>query len=155
MKPKTVQRSVSPRKLGYWSLLMLLTCTAACQSVPQAPLYQRLGGVETITNVTGQVLDRVSTDPRSARSFKDLNMRTLKRSVSDYLCHIADGPCKYEGENMKNAHAQSGITAAEFDLMVEVLRQELDKAGVPASAKNELLRRLAPTYKDIIASEVK
>jgi hemoglobin len=111
--------------------------------------------VETITHVSDQVMDRVSTDPRSARSFKDLNMRTLKRSVADYLCHIADGPCAYEGETMKNAHSQSGITAAEFDLMVEVLRQELDKAGVPASAKNELLRRLAPTYKDIIASEVK
>jgi hemoglobin len=155
MKPKHTHPFEPIRKLGHWAMLLVVTCTTACQSVPQAPLYQRLGGVETITHVSDQVMDRVSTDPRSARSFKDLNMRTLKRSVADYLCHIADGPCAYEGETMRNAHSQSGITAAEFDLMVEVLRQELDKAGVPASAKNELLRRLAPTYKDIIASEVK
>jgi hemoglobin len=34
--------------------------------------------------------------------------------------------------------------------MVTVLREELDRANVSEGAKNELLRRLAPTRRDIV-----
>lgn len=51
---------------------------------------------------------------------------------------------------MANAHAKTNISGSEFDIMVAVLREELDKAGVGDAAKNELLRRLAPTRRDIV-----
>lgn len=142
-------------KLAAWGILISWTLAAllACSNTPgnqRGALFEQLGGRSGIENVVGKTLDRVANDPRSKRSFAGVKMPYLKRSVSDYVCQLADGPCVYEGENMANAHAQSKNTAAEFDFMVTVLREELNKAGVSEAAKNELLRRLAPTRRDIV-----
>jgi hemoglobin len=51
---------------------------------------------------------------------------------------------------MKNSHADLGISGSEFDVMVEILRDEINRANASTSAKNELLRRLAPTRHDIV-----
>lgn len=134
-----------------WALAALL----ACSTPPGAggySLYQQLGSQSGIELVANRTMDRVSTDPRSKRSFQGIKMPYLKKSVAAYLCKVADGPCQYEGETMAHAHAKSNITASEFDLMVSVLREELDRAGVSEGAKNELLRRLAPARRDIVTA---
>jgi hemoglobin len=51
---------------------------------------------------------------------------------------------------MERAHRDAKIGASEFDAMVTILREELDRAGVDAQAKNELLRLLAPMKRDIV-----
>ncbi|WP_052162755.1 group 1 truncated hemoglobin [Aquabacterium sp. NJ1] len=130
-----------------WALAALMACSS---TPPRAPLYQQLGGVAKIDAVADRTLERVSTDPRTMRSFDGIKMPYLKKSVAAYLCKVADGPCVYEGETMANSHAKSNISGAEFDIMVSVMREELDRAGVPEGAKNELLRRLAPTRRDIV-----
>lgn len=130
-----------------WTLAVLLACST---TNAQLALYQQLGGPASIAAITDRTLDRVSTDPRSSRSFDGIKMATLKKSLAAYICKVADGPCVYEGETMAHAHAQSNISGAEFDIMVTVLREELDRAGVSEAAKNELLRRLAPTRRDIV-----
>jgi len=56
----------------------------------------------------------------------------------------------YEGVSMADSHAKANISGAEFDIMVSVMREELDRAGASEAAKNELLRRLAPTRRDIV-----
>lgn len=132
-----------------WTLAALMAC-----STPPAggdySLYQQLGGQSGVATVVGRTLDRMSTDQRSKRSFQGIKMPYLKNSVAAFVCKVADGPCEYEGETMANSHAKANITASEFDLMVTVLREELDRAGVSDPAKNELLRRLAPTRRDIV-----
>lgn len=130
-----------------WALAALMACST---TGPQPPLYQQLGGVSQIEAVTDRTLERVSTDVRTKRSFDGIKMPFLKKSVAAYVCKVADGPCVYEGETMANSHAKSNISGAEFDIMVAVMREELDHAGVPEGAKNELLRRLAPTRRDIV-----
>lgn len=148
--PPLRRRHVLMAALGIatsWALAALMACASPSA---HAPLYQQLGGVAGIEAITNRTMDRVSTDPRSKRSFDGIKMATLKKSVAAYACKMADGPCAYEGETMANAHAQSHITGSEFDIMVGMLREELDSAGVPTSAKNELLRRLAPTRRDIV-----
>ena len=131
-----------------WSLAVLMACTTPSANGDYS-LYQQLGGQSGVTTVVNRTMDRVSTDPRSKRSFQGVKMPYLKESVVAF-CKVADGPCQYEGETMANTHAKSNITASEFDLMVTILREELDRAGISDSAKNELLRRVAPTRRDIV-----
>lgn len=147
--------SMSPRwRLAVAALgLGLLSACASWQDSPAGPrplLYQQLGGEAGITAVIDRTLERVSTDPRSRRTFEGIKMPYLKKSVAAHVCRVADGPCVYEGETMARAHGDLGITGAEFDLMVQVLREELDAAGASTAAKNELLRRLAPMRRDIV-----
>lgn len=132
-----------------WTLAGLMACAADLKS-SRAPLYQQLGGVATITTFTDRTMDRVASDPRTKRTFDGIKLSYLKQSVAAYVCTVADGPCQYEGVTMAQSHADLNITGAEFDLMVETLRDEINKAGVHADAKNELLRRLAPSRRDIV-----
>lgn len=132
--------------------LQTVALLVACASPTPTPLYQQLGGVDAISAVSGNVLDRVAADPRTRRTFGNVKMSFLKQSVSNYLCKVADGPCVYEGESMQKSHQALNITGSEFDVMVQVLREELDAAGVAPAAKNELLRRLAPSRRDMVKS---
>lgn len=148
----------SPHRRGHIRLALLGTSVSwllagmvACASTDKAqPLYLQLGGVQALEGITDRTLDRVATDPETRRSFDGVKMSTLKKSVAAYVCKAADGPCVYEGETMRKSHAQLAITGAEFDRMVTVLRDEMNEASVPTAAKNELLRRLAPTRRDIV-----
>lgn len=143
----------SPARLAWATCLALSVMATGCTSLPMAdsrPLYQQLGGTEALTRITDRTMDRVSTDPRTRRTFDGVKMTPLKASVANYVCKVADGPCTYEGETMARSHADLGITGAEFDLMVTMLRDELNAAGVSEGAKNELLKRLAPSRRDIV-----
>ena len=51
---------------------------------------------------------------------------------------------------MKLAHQGLELTEAEFYGFVDILRGTLNRAKVPESAKNELLRILAPMKRDIV-----
>lgn len=141
------------RQLGL-ALAVLAMPLAACTSArPAPPLYQQLGGVENIEAVSRAMIQRMSTDPRTKRTFDGINLRTLSASLSAHLCKVADGPCVYEGETMRNAHADLGLGGSEFETVVQMLRDELDRTGVSQGAKNELLRRLAPTRRDIVTAD--
>ena len=79
-----------------------------------------------------------------------MKLATLKESLAQHLCAVADGGCHYEGETMKNAHSDLKIVPSEFDALVTMLREELDRAGVATAAKNQLLQRLAPMKRDVV-----
>lgn len=128
--------------------LLCLGCTA--QPRPEATLYQRIGGLPMLTRISNQTLDIVSKDPKTRRSFEDVKMKTLKESLTNFLCIKTGGDCVYEGETMKKSHADLHITTAEFELMVDVLRERLDVNGVGTREKNELLKILAPMKRDIV-----
>lgn len=128
-----------------------LLVLAACSTAPDAqPLYVRLGGVAGIDAVTARMVQRMATDPRTRRTFDGINLKSLQASLAAYICKAADGPCMYEGETMHNSHADLGIRGSEFDVVVQILRDELDGAKVSTSTKNELLGRLASTRRDIV-----
>lgn len=132
------------------TLIMLVCAGCMPQPRPDASLFQRIGGLPLLTRVSNQTLDIVSKDPRTSRSFEGVKMRTLKESLTNYLCIKTGGNCVYEGETMKNAHADLHITTAEFEIMVEVLRERLDANGVGTREKNELLKILAPMKHDVV-----
>ncbi|BCM24677.1 group I truncated hemoglobin [Methyloradius palustris] len=132
------------------TLLMTIAWMQGCASQPpQTSLFERMGGLPVITVVVDETINQVSTDPKTKRSFEGIKLKTLKQSIVNQLCVISGGPCTYDGETMKKAHSQSGITQAEFELMVEDLRESLNR-HVGTREKNEMLKLLAPMKRDIV-----
>jgi len=68
----------------------------------------------------------------------------------DQICEASGGPCKYTGQNMKDAHRGMGVNGPAFDALVEDLVKTLDKFKAPEKEKGELLSVLGPMKKDIV-----
>jgi hemoglobin len=134
-------------------LLLSISVLSACwmPTKPEASLYTRLGGKAVLEDISSDLLDATSTDERTKRSFKEVKLSTVKESLTLYLCEKTGGDCIYEGETMKNSHADAKITTAEFELMVQQLRDVLDAHNIGTREKNELLKVLAPTKRDIVS----
>lgn len=140
--------------MRHFMIAVVIFLCAGCMVQPkqEATLFQRIGGLPMLSRLSNQTLDIVSKDPRTSRSFDGVKMKTLKESVTNYLCIKAGGDCVYEGETMQKSHADLHITTAEFEIMVEVLRERMDANGVGTKEKNELLKVLAPTKHDIVSN---
>ena len=118
-----------------------------------APLYQALGEKPGITALASDFVDRVKANPRIGKMFDDIKPVYLKEQFTDQFCELSGGPCKYEGETMKNSHAHLAIDKAQFNLVVEILQGTMDARGIPFTVQNQLLAKLAPMHRDIITVE--
>jgi truncated hemoglobin YjbI/plastocyanin len=115
-----------------------------------ASLYDRLGGREAITAVTGEFLDRVAADARIKYRFLNTDMGKLKTLLIEFVCMATGGPVKYTGQDMETSHAGMELVAEEFTALVEDLAGALDKFKVPAKEKGELLGALGPLQPQMV-----
>lgn len=138
--------------MRFFVMIITMCAVAGCVTQPKAgaSLYQRIGGLPMLSRIANQTLDIVSKDPQTSRSFEGVKMKTLKESLTNFLCVKTGGDCVYEGETMKKSHADAKITTAEFERMVDVMRERMDVNGVGTKEKNELLRILAPMKRDVV-----
>ena len=93
----------------------------------------------------------LKADARIGTQFRDTNPAQLAGSLTDQLCQLAGGPCTYKGPDMKTAHADMGITRADFNALVEVLQASMNAKGIPFARQNQMLALLAPMHRDVIA----
>lgn len=132
------------------ALALLAACAAAPRSQPT--LHERLGGTAVVTRVVSETIDRSATDPRTRRSFEDVKLQRVKDKLAEQICELAGGGCTYTGDPMDKVHQGLKITEAEMSLLVQFLREALDRNGVGLAEKNELLRLLAPMKRDIVTN---
>lgn len=115
-----------------------------------AGLYQALGEREGIARIMDDLVNRAMADARIGPIFKDTKAQALKDSLTLQICVLAGGPCVYEGDNMKAAHADFVITKGDFNRLVELLQFAMDGQDVPFTQQNRLLALLAPMHGDVI-----
>jgi hemoglobin len=141
------------RVTDHWLLARLLLAAAlalGATTASAATLYVRLGGDSGVHAIADALIDRVAGDPVLGRSFQDTNLARIKRLLAEQICELADGPCHYSGDPMRETHAGQHISEAEFYGMVAELRRILRERHVSLGAENELLRLLAPMKRDIV-----
>jgi hemoglobin len=118
-----------------------------------ASLYERLGAMEAITSVVDAFVARCADDVRINQKFERTDIPRLKKMLVDQVCEAAGGPCTYTGRDMKETHDGMGVTAGEFDALVEDLVATLDDFKVPKAEQEELLGLLGPLREDIVEVE--
>jgi len=133
------------------TLFLTLMIAACAHTPPEKSLFDRIGGIPVLTVVVSETIDQTSSDPKIKRSFEGVKLAKLKESVVNQLCRLTGGGCEYDGETMKNAHADLKITTAEFELFVQAFRDALNR-HVATREKNELLKILAPMKRDIVSN---
>jgi hemoglobin len=149
MRTRTAIVVLRAARIGCVAALAML---AACATPPasEPTLYARLGGEPVVKRVVNEVIDQSATDPRTSRSFKDVKLQRVKDKIVEQICELAGGGCKYTGDPMDKVHQGLKNTEAEMNLLVQWLRESLDRNGVQTAEKNELLRLLAPMKREIV-----
>lgn len=113
-------------------------------------LYQALGEKAGIARLMDDLVTRAMADARIGPIFKDTKPQALKDSLTLQVCVLSGGPCVYEGDSMKAAHADLAITKGDFNRLVELLQAAMDAQNIPFTQQNRLLALLAPMHGDII-----
>ncbi len=116
-------------------------------------LYDRLGGKDAISAVVDDFAQNVLGDARINKKFAKSDPVRLVSNLKDFVCVATGGPCQYLGLDMKRSHKRMGVTAGEFNALVEDLVKSLDKFSVQDKEKNELLGALAGLRGDIVEDE--
>jgi hemoglobin len=77
----------------------------------------------------------------------------LKAMLVEQVSSATGGPETYTGRGMRETHDGMGVTAGEFDALVEDLVATLNEFKVPAPEQQQLLGILGPLRPDIVELE--
>ncbi len=138
------------RRALFTLLLALAACSVHLSARADDSLYRAFGEKPGIQVLMQDFVQRLTADTRTARFFKDTKLPRLVDLLSQQVCKESGGPCVYEGDPMGPVHKGLEIGRGDFNALVEVLQQSMDARGVPFSAQNALLARLAPMHRDVV-----
>lgn len=119
-------------------------------TVEASTLYDRLGGEDGVAAIATELIERVAADPALGRSFAGTNLKRIEQHLASQLCELSGGPCRYDGDTMREVHAGHNIREGEFYGMVDELIRLLKERHVALADRNALLRRLAPLKRDVV-----
>lgn len=129
---------------------------ATAQEADMKPLYERLGGLKGITVVVDDFINRLventqlNENPAINAGRKSSPAPYLKFQVSQLICELSGGPCKYTGTAMKESHAHLNISEKEWDVMAKEFQESLNKFEVPAAEQKALFDMVGKTKADIV-----
>jgi len=98
-----------------------------------------------------ELLVRILDDERINRGFAEVDILNLNDRLVEQICVEVGGPCTYTGRSMAESHAGLGLGEADFNALVEDLVAAMDARGIPRTAQNRLLQRLARMHGDIVS----
>lgn len=119
----------------------------------QRSLYDRLGGAGAVSAVIDDFVARCAGDDRINGKFARTDIPRLKAKLVEQVTWASGGPVTYTGRSMHETHDGMGVTAGEFDALVEDLVATLNAFSVPAAEQQELLGILGPLRSDIVEVE--
>jgi hemoglobin len=131
-------------------------------------LFERLGGEPGITAIVDDFTQRALEDPRVNWERKGIkrgglfgqdesrwtatptNTARLKTHLVQFLSLATGGAPKYDGKEMKSAHAGLRISNPEFDATIGDLKASLDKLRIADKEQKELLAVIESTRPQIV-----
>ncbi|MES2103836.1 MAG: group 1 truncated hemoglobin [Pseudomonadota bacterium] len=155
MKPSILECRYLPARaavLGLlFSLLGLLCMVPARAQAGGDKLYLALGSGQGIGLIVDDLVVLIPQDARIREQFRETNMKNLAKLLKEQFCQLSGGPCKYTGDDMRLVHGRLGVSALQFNALVEDLQSAMDKNDIPSATQNKLLALLAPMHRDIVS----
>lgn len=140
------------------ALAIVHPVTPAAQQSADTSLYARLGGVYAIATVVDDFLERVLVDsvlnanPRINAARQAVPRAGLKYRVTELVCQVTGGPCKYTGRSMKDSHAHLNINEAQWQALLRDFRASLAHFNVPTREQQQLVAIVESTKTEIVTA---
>jgi hemoglobin len=130
----------------YFATLMLAASAAQASST----LFEQIGGEAKLRASVDEFTNIVLADERINFTFADTDLNKFKKLLYEQICELTQGPCKYTGRDMYEAHRKLDINNAQFNALAEDLYLAFDRVHVPYRVQNKVIALLAPMQRDAV-----
>ena len=115
-------------------------------------LFDKYGGVETLTPLVREFYKRIMATPNLARYFINTDMEVLIRHQIQFIAVVMGKPAAfYEGMDMEEAHERSNISDRSFEDVIDVLEETLKDFQVEEDDIIEILDKAKSLRNQIVS----
>jgi methyl-accepting chemotaxis protein len=115
-------------------------------------LFNRLGGMDTISTVVDRFYELVLEDSELSPFFESAKIAGLRRRLAQFLAQAAGGPSKYRGKSTKATHEHLAIQPGHFERVAVHLVAALDSLEVSPTLIDEVVALVAPLKAEIVST---
>ena len=128
------------------------------QRQPTGPssLYQRIQYAGGLRRLVDKLYPRVLADPSLLFYFKHLDeerLKGLRWHMLTLLAVVTDGPSRYQGRDLHDAHAHLHITGDAFDRVLEHLQATLQELEVDQNDQQAILAAVQARRSEVVTFE--
>jgi hemoglobin len=131
------------------SLVLSALLLSSCASV-NTTLYQQLGGEQGVAAIVDNFIVEIEYSETISPYFEDSDIERFREKMIEHICQLSNGPCQYTGDSMVDVHTGMNIPERDFNRVVDLLINAMDKAGVAHPVQNRLLKTMAPLRKEML-----
>ena len=113
-------------------------------------LYDAIGGSEAVNTAVDLFYEKVLADDRVKQYFEDVDMPGQRGKQKKFLAYAFGAPTKYDGQDLRAAHADMKLTEEHFNAIAEHLRATLEDLNVPSELIDQAIGIVAGTHDDIL-----
>jgi len=99
--------------------------------VPQMSVFEQIGGEAVVRAVVERFVDRVWDDPIIGFFFAGKDRARVKLYEYEHAATVLGAGIRYTGRPIAPLHRALKINAGQFRRRLAILRQELERAGLP------------------------
>jgi hemoglobin len=130
-------------------------CSEACltkwKADRAASLYQQIGGKAAVNAAVDLFYTKVLADNRIKHYFDDVDMVRQHAKQKSFIAAALGSPVKYEGRDMRKAHAKlPGLNDTHFNAVAENLQATLVELKVPKELIDQVLAVVETTRADVL-----
>src|SRR5215813_3233933 len=122
----------------YFGVLMLMSTAAHASPT----LFEQIGGESRLRAAVDEFTNIVLADERINFTFADSDIPKFKKLLYEQICELTQGPCKYTGRDMYEAHRKLNIDNGQFNALAEDLYIAFDRVHVPYRVQNKVVALL-------------
>ncbi len=118
----------------------------------KASLYKRIGGYDAIAGFVDLAFPRVAVHPQLQKYFighADDSKYRQRQLIIDKLANTLQGPTIYLGRPLDAVHKGLNITAAEWDVFMEILMQAMDERGIAGDVKQDFVETFQNVFRSV------
>lgn len=114
-------------------------------------LYDRLGGAQGISGIVDDVIESHLRNPLVNTRFRNVkDIEHSKKMAREFFAAGSGGPEKYTGKDMLAAHQGMNISEQEYLAVVDDIMGALEKHGIDAETRKDVLAILYALKGEII-----
>jgi hemoglobin len=103
-------------------------------------LFDQLGGEPVLRRIIDRFIDRVFDDPMIGFFFRNASRERVKAKEYEFAARHLGADLPYTGRPIRDAHAAHPIMGGQFNRRLQILKETLEEAGVPAGVRDHWIR---------------